>query len=72
VAHVVGDVNELFKSLFEKISSWPENIAIFPAHSYGGKLLTSLWYERKHGILRFQQKNEFAARLGVKINNLNN
>lgn len=67
-----GDVNELFKSLFEKISSWPENIAIFPAHSYGGKLLTSLWYERKHGILRFQQKNEFAARLGVKINNLNN
>lgn len=63
-----GDVDELFKSLFEKIGSWPESMAIFPAHSYGGKLLTSLWYERKHGILRFRKRDDFAARLGVKPN----
>ena len=66
-----GDVNKLFVSLFVLISSWPEDIAIFPAHSYGGKLLTSLWYERLHGILRFKRKEDFAARLGVRAAELN-
>lgn len=62
-----GNVHDLYKSLFEQISSWPEEMAIFPAHSYGGKLLTSLWYERIHGILKFKRKEEFAARLGVCV-----
>lgn len=65
-----GDVNKLYSSLFELISTWPEDIAIFPAHSYGGKLLTSLWYERLHGILRFKRKDEFAARLGLRAEEL--
>lgn len=62
-----GNVHELYNSLFDQISSWPEEMAIYPAHSYGGKLLTSLWYERIHGILRFKKKEDFAARLGVRI-----
>ena len=60
-----GNIDELYKSLFQEINSWPEDMAIFPAHSYGGKLLTSLWYERLHGILRYKHKDEFAARLGI-------
>lgn len=60
-------MHELYKSIFEQISKWPEEMAIVPAHSYGGKLLTSLWYERIHGILRFKRKEEFAARLGVRV-----
>lgn len=62
-----GNVHDLHASLFKLIDSWPEEIAIFPAHSYGGKLMTSLWYERIHGILRFKRKEEFAARLGARI-----
>ncbi len=62
-----GNLNELHQSLFTLISSWPEEIAIFPAHSYGGKLMTTLWYERKHGILRYSNCSEFAARLGVRL-----
>lgn len=62
-----GNVHDLHSSLFKLIDSWPDDIAIFPAHSYGGKLMTSLWYERLHGILRFRRKDEFAARLGVRI-----
>lgn len=66
-----GDVDKLFNSLFDLISMWPEDTAIFPAHSYGGKLMTSLWFERIHGILRFKCKEEFAARLGVRAAELN-
>lgn len=62
-----GNVIELYQSLFSLISAWPEDIAIFPAHSYGGKLMTTLWYEKKHGVLRFTDKSEFAARLGVSL-----
>lgn len=62
-----GNVHDLHTSIFQLIDTWPDDIAIFPAHSYGGKLITSLWYERVHGILRFRVKGEFAARLGVRI-----
>ncbi len=62
-----GSVSELYNSLFSLISSWPEDMAIFPAHSYSGKLMTALWYEKKHGVLRFSNRTEFAARLGVHL-----
>ena len=62
-----GNVHELYDSLFKLVDSWSDDMAIFPAHSYGGKLMTSLWYERIHGILRFKKKEEFAARLGVHV-----
>lgn len=65
-----GDVSQLYESLFNLISSWPEDIAIFPAHSYGGKLMTTLWYEKKHGVLRFSNRSEFAARLGARLSEI--
>lgn len=62
-----GNVNDLYESLFSLISSWPNDVAIFPAHSYGGKLMTTLWYEKKHGVLKLSNRSDFAARLGVQL-----
>lgn len=61
-----GDVRQLYSSLFNILNTWPDDTALFPAHSYGGKLLTTVWYERRHGIFRFADINDFAARLGVE------
>lgn len=63
-----GDVHALHESLFTRIDTWADDTAIFPAHSYGGKLMTSVGFERRHGVLRFRDKGEFAARLGVRRN----
>ncbi|KKU77998.1 MAG: hypothetical protein UY05_C0070G0003 [Candidatus Peregrinibacteria bacterium GW2011_GWA2_47_7] len=57
-----SDVEEQYKSLFERIGGLPETTEIYPGHDYGSKPHSTLAYEKQHNrFYRCKTKDEFVA-----------
>ncbi len=60
-----GDIDKMYRSLFEIISNLPENTDIYPGHDYGKKPFDSLENQKKENrYLRLNSKEEFVKLRG--------
>jgi sulfur dioxygenase len=59
-----GDPRTLYNSVHKQILSLPSDYLLFPAHDYSGRMVTTVWEEKKFNPRRSRSEDEF-----VKIMN---
>jgi glyoxylase-like metal-dependent hydrolase (beta-lactamase superfamily II) len=55
--------NDMFSSLM-KLKSLEDEIGVYPGHAYNGDM-TTIGTERREGVLRFNQLQEFLISMGI-------
>jgi len=55
-----GDVNEMYDSLYNKLSRLDETLTVYPGHNYGASAWSTIAKEKKNNrALQFHSKQEF-------------
>ena len=65
-----GDARRLYRSVHDKLFALPDDCLVYPAHDYGGRLVTSIGEERAHNPRLGGQRSEedflgYMANLGL-------
>jgi len=55
-----GDINDMYESLFGKITKLNDDLIVYPGHNYGNKPVSTIGEEKKNNyVLSPRTKNEF-------------